>query len=103
MKFKCSTIASTIVRARGGRVDIIPNSVLNKTALAYRTRWDMTEVPITIVLKPTVDLNAVTQEITEIVQEVVAPQLDRTFPIEVEASSIAETGIKVIIIMNYEF
>ena len=88
---------STIVRARGGRVDIIPNSVLNKTALAHRTRWDMTEVPITIVLKPTVDLNAVTQEITEIVQEVVAPQLDRTLPIEVEASSIAETGIKVII------
>ena len=33
---------STIVRARGGRVDIIPNSVLNKTALAHRTRWDMT-------------------------------------------------------------
>ena len=88
---------STIVRARGGRVDIIPNSVLNKTSLAHRTRWDMTEVPINIVLKPTVDLNAVTQEITEIVQEVVAPQLDRTFPIEVEASSIAETGIKVII------
>ena len=88
---------STIVRARGGRVDIIPNSVLNKTALAHRTRWDITEVPINIVLKPTVDLNAVTQEITEIVQEVVAPQLDRTLPIEVEASSIAETGIKVII------
>ena len=48
-------------------------------------------------LKPTVDLSGVTQEITAIVQEVVAPQLDRTLPIEVEASSIAETGIKVII------
>ncbi len=50
------------------------------------------EVPITIVLKPTVDLNAVTQEITEIVQEVVAPQLDRTLPIEVEASSSFSRG-----------
>ena len=80
---------STIVRDRGGKVDIIPNSVLNKTALVHRTRWDVTEVPINIVLKPTVELNAVTQEITEIIKEVAAPQLDRTLPIE--------TGIKVVI------
>ena len=56
---------STIVRDRGGKVDIIPNSVLNKTALVHRTRWDVTEVPVTIVLKPSADLDAVTQEIIE--------------------------------------
>lgn len=88
---------STIVRDRGGKVDIIPNSVLNKTALVHRTRWDVTEVSVTIVLKPSADLDAVTQEIIETIQETVASQLDRTFPIEVEAASIAEAGITVII------
>lgn len=88
---------STIVRDRGGKVDIIPNSVLNKTALVHRTRWDVTEVSVTIVLKPSADLDAVTQEIIEKIQETVASQLDRTFPIEVEAASIAEAGITVII------
>lgn len=88
---------STIVRDRGGKVDIIPNSVLNKTALVHRTRWDVTEVSVTIVLKPSADLDAVTQEIIETIQETVASQLDRTFPIEIEAASIAEAGITVII------
>lgn len=88
---------STIVRDRGGKVDIIPNSVLNKTALVHRTRWDVTEVPVTIVLKPSADLEVVTQEIIETIQESVSSQLDRTFPIEVEAASIADAGITVII------
>ena len=88
---------STIVRDRGGKVDIIPNSVLNKTALVHRTRWDVTEVSVTIVLKPSADLDAVTQEIIETIQETAASQLDRTFPIEIEAASIAEAGITVII------
>lgn len=88
---------STIVRDRGGKVDIIPNSVLNKTALVHRTRWDVTEVSVTIVLKPSADLDAVSKEIIETIQETVASQLDRTFPIEIEAASIAEAGITVII------
>ncbi len=59
---------STIVCARGGRVDIILIQYLINSTLRIKI-GGMTEVPITIVLKPTVDLNAVTQEITEIVQE----------------------------------
>ena len=88
---------STIVRDRGGKVDIIPNSVLNKTALVHRTRWDVTEVSVTIVLKPSADLDSVSKEIIETIQETAASQLDRTFPIEIEAASIAEAGITVII------
>ncbi len=85
---------STIVRARGGRVDIIQYS---KTALAHQYQVGYDRGAHYYSHKPTVDLNAVTQGITEIVQEVVAPQLDRTLPIEVEASSIAETASKVIV------
>ncbi len=49
---------------------------------------------ITIV-QPTVNLNAVTQEIIEIVCYVVALRLIEHFLLRLEASSIAETGIKV--------
>ncbi len=40
---------STIVRDRGGKVDIIPNSVLNKLHW-YIVQGDVIEVPVTISL-----------------------------------------------------
>lgn len=88
---------STIVRDRAGRVEIIPNSVLNKTPLTHKTRWDMTEVPINVVLKATADLDTVTAEIVEKVHEAAEYQLDRTFPVEVEAAGLTDAGIQVIL------
>ena len=78
---------STIVRERTGRVQIIPNSVLNKTAFTHRTRWAITDVAVPVLVKPT----------AEVAQELLAESLDLTFPIEVRFESITNVGVQALV------
>ena len=88
---------STIVRERTGRVQIIPNSVLNKTAFTHRTRWAITDVAVPVLVKPTADLDVVTKEIIEVAQELLTESLDLTFPIEVRFESITNVGVQALV------
>ncbi|MFC2694141.1 MAG: mechanosensitive ion channel domain-containing protein, partial [Lactobacillus crispatus] len=88
---------STIVRERTGRVQIIPNSVLNKTAFTHRTRWAITDVAVPVLVKPSADLDVVTKEIIEVAQELLTESLDLTFPIEVRFESITNVGVQALV------
>ena len=70
----------TVVRDRGGAEEVIPNSVLNKTALTRRTRWDVTDVAVPLVVRPDADLAAVTQDILDtgasVLSDVVDPAVE---------------------------
>ena len=85
------------MRERTGRVQIIPNSVLNKTAFTHRTRWAITDVAVPVLVKPTADLDVVTKEIIEVAQELLAESLDLTFPIEVRFESITNVGVQALV------
>lgn len=70
------TWRNTVVRDRGGATEVIPNSVLNKTALTRRTRWDVTDVAVPLVVRADADLAAVTQDILDTGAQVLADVVD---------------------------
>ena len=59
------TWRSTLVRSRGGSVDLIPNSVLNKTGLTRRTRWQVTCADLPFAVASGNDLDQVAQDIRD--------------------------------------
>ncbi len=88
---------STIVRERTGRVQIIPNSVLNKTAFTHRTRWAITNVDVPVIVKPQANLEEVANEIVETAKVTLEHDLDLTFPVEVRFESITNVGVQAIV------
>lgn len=54
----------TVVRSRGGESQVIPNAVLNKTALTRLTRWDVTDCPVPLVVRPDANPEEVAKDIT---------------------------------------
>ncbi|WP_077597507.1 mechanosensitive ion channel family protein [Olsenella urininfantis] len=77
------TWRSTLVRSRGGSVDLIPNSVLNKTGLTRRTRWQVTCADLPFAVASGNDLDRVAQDIRDAAARELAGLLEPVFEVEV--------------------
>lgn len=88
------TWRSTMVRARDGKLQLIPNSVLNKTALTRRTRWQVTVADLPLVVAPGADLDAVTEEVRGLAQTLLAGQLDPEFDVELTFGELTPFGAR---------
>lgn len=59
------TWRNTLVRDASGSVQVIPNSVLNKTTVIIRSDWDVTACAVSLELRPDADVDAAAEEILE--------------------------------------
>ena len=86
------TWRSTSVMMRGGAVEVIPNSVLSKTALTRITPWSVGYCGVPISVVPGADLNAVAQECCRIAASELADLLDPAFETDVIFSAFSAYG-----------
>ena len=77
------TWRSTTVRMRGGAEEVIPNSVLSKTALTRITDWSVGYCGVPIAVVPGADLGAVADECCEVAARELADLLDPAFETDV--------------------
>ena len=86
------TWRSTTVRHRSGDVEVIPNSVLNKTSLTHRTAWGMGLATVPIAVRPGADLDAVAVECRQAARDVLGADLDPAFDVEVVFNALTAYG-----------
>ena len=86
------TWRSTTVRMRGGAEEVIPNSVLSKTALTRITDWSVGYCGVPIAVVPGADLGAVADECCEIAARELADLLDPAFATDVVFSAFTAYG-----------
>lgn len=86
------TWRSTTVRQRSGDIEVIPNSVLNKTSLTHRTAWAVGLATVSFAVAPAADLDAVTAEVKALAREVLGQDLDPAFDVEVVFLSLTAYG-----------
>lgn len=86
------TWRSTTVRQRGGDIEVIPNSVLNKTSLTHRTAWAVTLATVPIAVGLAADLDAVTEQIRAAAREALGQDLDPAFDVEVVFNGFTAYG-----------
>lgn len=86
------TWRSTTVRMRGGSEEVIPNSVLSKTALTRLTPWSAGYCGVPIAVVPGADLDAVARECCEIAARELADLLDPEFQTDVIFSAFTAYG-----------
>ena len=86
------TWRSTTVRHRSGDVEVIPNSVLNKTSLTHRTAWGMGLATVPIAVRPGADLDAVAAECRQAARDVLGADLDPAFDVEVVFNALTAYG-----------
>lgn len=70
------TWRSTTVRSRGGNVEVIPNSVLNKTSLTHLTDWSAGVCSVGFAVAPGADLDAVAADVLARVHAAAGELLD---------------------------
>ena len=87
------TWRSTMVRDKGGKVEVIPNSVLNKTALTRETDWSVTDCPVEFYVEQGSDLDAVTREVQRLASEKCGAALAPGFSTEVLFDHLGPLGI----------
>ena len=80
------------VRHRSGDVEVIPNSVLNKTSLTHRTAWGMGLATVPIAVRPGADLDAVAAECRQAARDVLGADLDPAFDVEVVFNALTAYG-----------
>lgn len=86
------TWRSTTVLMRAGAEEVIPNSVLSKTALTRLTPWGVGYCGVPIAVVPGADLAAVAQECCEIAARELADLLDPEFATDVVFSAMTAYG-----------
>ena len=86
------TWRSTTVRMRGGAEEVIPNSVLSKTALTRITDWSVGYCGVPIAVVPGADLDAVARECCEVATRELADLLDPAFETDVVFSAFTAYG-----------
>lgn len=84
---------STMVRDKGGKVEVIPNSVLNKTALTRETDWSVTDCPVEFYAEPGSDLDAVTSEVQDLASKACGAALAPDYTTEVLFDALGPLGI----------
>ena len=86
------TWRSTTVLMRGGAEEVIPNSVLSKTALTRLTPWSVGYCGVPIAVVPGADLDAVARECCELAARELADLLDPAFETDVVFSAMTAYG-----------
>ena len=86
------TWRSTSVMMRGGAVEVIPNSVLSKTALTRITPWSVGYCGVPIAVVPGADLNAVAKECCQVAAWELADLLDPAFETDVIFTAFSAYG-----------
>ncbi|MDM8271067.1 mechanosensitive ion channel family protein [Thermophilibacter provencensis] len=86
------TWRSTSVMMRGGAVEVIPNSVLSKTALTRITPWSVGYCGVPIAVVPGADLNAVAKECCQVAARELADLLDPAFETDVIFTAFSAYG-----------
>lgn len=86
------TWRSTSVRMRGGNVEVIPNSVLSKTALTRLTPWSAGYCGVPIAVRPGEDLEAVTADAIAVANETLADLLDPAIETDVVFTAFTAYG-----------
>lgn len=93
-RVKDVTWRSTTVITRGGTEEVIPNSVLNTSALTLRTAWEAGCVTVPFVVSFDADLAAVTADLSAMTDRVLGDMRDPDLPTEVRFTEMSVTGIK---------
>ena len=83
---------STTVLMRGGAEEVIPNSVLSKTALTRITPWSVGYCGVPIAVVPGANLGAVARECCEVAARELADLLDPAFETDVVFSAFSAYG-----------
>ena len=83
---------STTVLMRGGAEEVIPNSVLSKTALTRITSWSVGYCGVPIAVVPGANLDAVARECCEVAARELADLLDPAFETDVVFSAFSASG-----------
>lgn len=83
----------TIVRARDGTEQVIPNSVLNTSALTQRTRWDVGDCEVSFVVQTGADLDEVEREVIGRGEAVLGDRLDKSIKSSVTFGEMDAAGI----------
>lgn len=86
------TWRSTTVMMRGGAQEVIPNSVLSKTALTRITPWSVGYCGVPIAVVPGADLGAVADECCQIATRELAVLLDPAFETDVIFTAFTAYG-----------
>lgn len=86
------TWRSTTVMMRGGAQEVIPNSVLSKTALTRITPWSVGYCGVPIAVVPGADLGAVADECRQIAARELADLLDPAFETDVIFTAFTAYG-----------
>ena len=91
------TWRSTMVTDRSGNVEVIPNSVLNKTALVRLEAWEVTRVDVPVKIGRNANLDAVRADIITTVTAVLGVDLYECMDVEVVYSDICVDGFNCIV------
>ncbi len=94
------TWRSTSVQDRHGSVEIIPNSVLNKTSLKRLHPSQVGKVVVPIAVVPGADLDEVTRQIVELATEAAGDLLNPDFPPTVLILGMDEYGTRASIVLR---
>ena len=86
------TWRSTTVRIRGGAEEVIPNSVLSKTALTRITDWSVGYCGVPIAVVPGANLSAVADECRRVAESELVDLLDPAFETDVVFSALTAYG-----------
>lgn len=91
------TRRSTMVTDSSGNVEVIPNSVLNKTALVRLETWEVTRVDVPVKVGREADLDIVSADIVTTVTAALGDDLYDQLGVEVVYSDICADGFDCIV------
>ncbi len=94
------TWRSTTVLDRTGSVEVIPNSVLNKTSLTHLDPSEVGKICVPVQIIPKADLEDVTWQIVEIAKEAAGDMLNPAFEPVVLLQSMDAYGTKIVIVLR---
>lgn len=94
------TWRSTTVQDRNGSVEIIPNSVLNKTSLTRLAPAEVGKYTVKIAVRPQADLDEVTAQIVELALEAAGDMLDPAYAPAVLILGMDEYGTRAVIVLR---
>lgn len=89
------TWRNTVVRDRTGAEEVIPNSVLNKTALTRRTRWDVTDCSFKLVVRSDADLDEVERDVLQTGTQVLGDHADPQIEPSVLFTGVTPLGVEI--------
>ena len=89
------TWRNTVVRDRSGAEQVIPNSVLNTSALTRRTRWDVTDCSFKLVVRSDADLDAVEADMLETGARVLGDHADPEVAPSVLFTGVTPLGVEI--------